>query len=133
MNTTRMYCRALGDRARRTPCLEVDNRTRSSITLPEGAVMRQQHGIGSHVLSHQPQAEIDVGTGAFGKMTLEPFTDIDGARANFYFRCAAGRQDDAVVDNRGKARRIFERAEMSQAPEGGGSPQMPSIGRSPPS
>ena len=76
--------------------------------------MRQQYGIGSHVLSHQPEAEIDVGTGMFGKITLEPFTDINGARANFYFRCAADRQDDAVVHNRGKDRRVFERAEMSK-------------------
>ena len=53
--------------------------------------MWQQREVGSQVLSHQPETEINVGTRAFRKITLEPFTDLDGARANFYFRCAAGR------------------------------------------
>src|SRR5664280_2122672 len=86
----------------------------SSVVLPRRAMVRQECWIDTHVLPDEPEAEIDVGAAALGQVSLEAFAGFDGASADLRFWGAAAGQDRARVDDRGKACRIGQCAEMSQ-------------------
>src|SRR5664280_1975615 len=85
----------------------------SSVVLPRRAMVRQECWIDTHVLPDEPEAEIDVGAAALGQVSLEAFAGFDGASADLRFWGAAAGQDRARVDDRGKACRIGQCAEMS--------------------